>query len=503
MGVLDKLRKSFEVEDTWPPREVRQHWSEIESYRRRYRNSRQEMIEANPNIATNNSRVEIYMPVPWPREICRFSSALLFSSTPQITSATDREKLAQIEQVNDIGAFAVRGGVKVACEGRVGIRIIIDPDIDAKTPLLALVPDDNILWDIRHGSFYAGGTVIITRKINPGDKITYRLFEEHTVGMVKRFLYKGDDRELGRQVPLTTFPEFANLPPETMTGLDKPTLIPWENVPGGESDLFGMGALFDGLNESESLLLGRARKSQPQTFVDRSLLDETGKLDLEGYHIVGGTRMRMTLGSNPMESIVTVDPKVELVQHIQYQDHLTQLVVTCAGYAPLTWGIEGKTASVQRAVSGYAMKMAQLRTLLNRTQKEHMALEAMGWALAIALAMYDGTSEVASRLPSIQLGDGLPDDELDGAQQVQFLRQAVAASTETLVKIVHPSWSQLEIDEEVQRIEVEGFVGKGAGMAGTPLPPNLQAILDGSVDGRVDEDETGDGIDAGGPGISG
>jgi hypothetical protein len=496
MGVLDKLRKTFETEEQWPPQEVRKHWAEVESYRRRYRNDRQEMIQANPNIATSNSKVEIYMPVPWPRELCRFSAALLFSTTPRITSATDQELLAKIEQVNDIGSFAVRGGVAVAREGRVGIRVIVDPAIDRKVPLLALVPEDNILWDIRHGSFYAGGTVIITRKPNPSDKVAYRLFEEHTVGKVTRILYKGADNELGKEVPLSAFPEFKDLPPETLTGLDKPTLIPWENVPGHESDLFGLGAIFDGLNEAESLLLGRARKSQPQTFVDRSILDETGKLDLEGYHIVGGSRMRMALGTNPMETIKTVDPKVELVQHISYNNHLTQLMVTCAGYAPLTWGIEGQTASIQRAVSGYAMKLSQLRTLLNRSQKEHMALEGMGWALATALCMMDGTGSVADRLPSIQLGDGLPDDALDGAQQVQFLRQAVAASTDSLVKIVHPTWSQLEVDEEVARIEAEGFVGKGAGMAGTPLPAHLQALLDSGED-----DPSGDGIDPGAPSV--
>ncbi len=494
MGVLDKLRKTFESEETWPPQEVREHWAEVESYRRRYRNKRVEMIQANPNISTNNSRVEIYLPVPWPRELCRFSAALLFSTSPRITSTQDKDILARIEQVNDIGSFAVRGGVQVAREGRAGIRVIVDPAIDRSTPLLALVPEDNILWDIRHGSFYAGGTVIITRKPEPSSKIVFRLFEEHTTGWVRRVLYEGTEGDLGKRVPLARFPEFKDLEVEQATGLDRPTLIPWENVPGAESDMLGLGGVFDGLNEAESLLLGRARKSQPQTFVDRSLLDETGKLDLEGYHVIGGSRMRAPIGTTGMDLIKTVDPKVELVQHIQYVNHLTQLMVTVAGYAPLTWGIEGHTASIQRAVSGYAMKLSQLRTLLNRSQKEHMALEAFGWAIATAVAMADGSSTVADRLPSIQLGDGLPDDALDGAQQVQFLRQAVAASTDTLVKIVHPTWSQVEVDQEVARIETEGFIGRGTGMAGVPLPLHLQQLLD-----EHDSDPAGDGIDSGAP----
>lgn len=493
MGVLDRLRQSFEAEETWPPQEVRDHWNDIGSYRRRYDNKRQDMIQANPNIATNNSRVEIFVPVPWPRELCRFSAALLFSTTPRITSKSSQGQLEKIEQVNDIGAFAVRGGVGVAREGRMGIRIIVDPAIDAKVPLLALVPEDNILWDIRHGSFYAGGTVIIAHKPDPSDKIVFRLFEEHTAGLVRRILYKGTDGELGKQVPLSAVAHWSNLPPEQLTGLDKPTLIPWENIPGYESDLLGLGPLFDTLNEAESLLLGRARKAQPQTFVDRSILDETGKLDLEGYHIVGGSRMRLPIGTTGFETIKTVDPKVEMADSINYNNHLTQLLVTCAGYAPLTWGIEGQTASIQRAVSGYAMKLSQLRTLLNRSQKEHMALEGMGWALATALAMFDHSSVVAERLPAIQLGDGIPDDALDGAQEVLALRQATAASTDTLVKTIHPTWSQTEVDAEVERIEAEGFVGAGMGSAGAPLPAGIQRLLDSDSK----SEKAGDGLDTG------
>ncbi len=492
MGVLDRFRKSFATQDTWPPQEMRDHWNDIQSYRLRYENDRTKMIQANPNIATNNSRVETYVPVSWPRELCRFSAALLFSTTPRVDSSTDKDGLALLQQVNDFGAFAVRGGVQVAREGRAGIRVIVDPDIHPRVPLLALVPEDNILWDIRHGSFYAGGTVIIARKPTPGDKVTFRLFEEHTTGLVRYYLYEGTDGELGKEVPLSKFPEFAHLPKERETGLDRPTLVPWENVPGAESDLMGLGPLFDGVNEAESLLLSRARKSQPQTFVDRSMLDETGKLDLEGYKIVGGTRMRSPIGTNGMDLIKTVDPKVELTQHISYVNHMTQLMVTVAGYAPLTWGIEGQTASIQRAVSGYAMKLSQLRTLLTRSQKEHMALEAFGWSIATALCLYDGSHVVSERLPSIQLGDGLPDDALDGAQQVLYLRQAVAASTESIVKTVHPTWNQAEVDEEVARIEAEGFVGKGTGMAGTPLPSKFREILD-----SLGTDKTGDGIDSG------
>lgn len=492
-GFLDRIRMSWAKQDTWPPPAVRTHWADIEVYRRRYRNDRQEMIAANPNIALRQSRVEIYVPVPWPRELCRFSSALLFSETPRVSIGDDAKStvLESLMEVNDFGAFAIRGGVKVAAEGRCGIRVIRDTDISEDTPLLTLVPEDQIVWDLRHDTFYAGGMVVIERVVHEDgvDPKTYRLLEEHTKGLVTRHLYRGTKNELGKEVALDSLPEFAALKPEEETGLDKPTLIPWENVPGAESDLFGLGPIFDELNEAESLMLDRGRKSIPRVFVDRSLADESGALDIDGYILTGGARMRLPLGTTPSSTVEVAVPGFASKEHIAWIDHVQQLMVTCAGYAPTTWGIQGQTASVQRAVSGYAMKLAQLRTLLNRAGKEHMALEALGKATATALAWQSDSSKatVTDFLPSIELGDGLPNDPLDGAQEVLYLRQAMAASTQELVKTVHPTWSEKQIEDEAQEIMDEGAFPPGGGMAQGvgAIPRHVRDLLSADDDPRA------------------
>jgi len=479
-GLLDRIRENWQKKDVWPPPHLLKHWDEIEGYRRRYRNTRAEMIQWNPNITVDQHKVEIFTPVPWPRELCRFSSALLFSEVPKVSKPGLDAEVESLVNINDFGSFAHRGGVKAAAEGRVGIRVIKDPEVGGDTPLLTLVNEDQVIWDIRHGSFYAGGMVVIERPDPDGDReVVFRLMEEHVTGYVRRFLYRGQRNRLGKQVPLATIREFHGLSPEEETGLDRPTLLPWENVPGGESDLFGLGAIFDGLNEAESLLLDRARKAIPRVFVDRSLADDTGRLMLDGYILTGGSRMRVPLGTSPASTIEIVEPKFLAKTHIEWIDHLTQLMVTCAGYSPLTWGIQGTTANVTRAVSGYAMKLSQLRTLLNRAGKEHMALQALGWGFGTALAWETGTHEVATMVPTIELGDGLPNDPLDGAQEVLFLQQAQAASTSTLVKTVHPTWSATEVEAEVERILEEGAFppGGGPGTGIGPIPSVVQQML--------------------------
>lgn len=490
-GVLDRVRDRWLKRETWPPPDVRKHWQTIEGYRRRYRNDRTELISNNPNIAIDPHKVSIYVPVPWPRELCRFSAALLFSEAPSVSNLNAPTEVESIVQVNDLGAFAVRGGVLAASEGRCAIRVIKDPAISSDTPLLTLVPEDQVVWDLRHGSFYAGGMVVITRRPDPDKTEVFRLLEVHTRGAVGRHLYKGDGKNLGKIVPLTELTEFASLAPNERTGLDRPTLIPWENVPGAESDLFGLGPLFEEINEAESLLLDRGRKSIPRAFVDKSLADETGRLQMDGYIFTGGSRMRAPLGATNGSMIDIVDVKLQFKEHVEWVDHVTQLMVTCAGYSPLTWGIQGKTASVQRAVSGYAMKLAQLRTLLNRSPKEHMALQSLGWAIGTATAMMTKNGNVANALPVIELGDGLPNDPLDGAQEVLYLHQAVAASTRTLVETVHPAWPAERVDEEVRLIEEAAAVPPGAGPAlgiGS-IPRRMRDIL------NDDDPAAGGGVD--------
>jgi len=334
---------------------------------------------------------------------------------------------------------------------------------------------------------------VIEKKVDDDETTIYRLLEEHTKGAVDRHLYKGGKAKLGKEVPLSAVDEFANYPAHEDTGLDRPTLIPWENVPGGESDLFGLGPIFDSINEAESLMLDRGRKAIPRTFVDRSLADDRGQLKIDGYILTGGARMALPLGQSPLQTIETVQPHLYSQEHVYWIDHLTQLLVTCAGYSPLTWGLQGQTANVTRAVSGYAMKLSQLRTLLTRSAKEHMAIQALGWAFATALALQEGGYNVADYRPSIQLGDGLPDDGLDGAQEALWLRQGAAASTETLVKTIHKTWTPEEVEAEVEAIMQEGMFPPGSGQAQGigHLPKSIQDLLAGAPDLAADGEDTG------------
>lgn len=454
MTDFKQLQAKWVKLQNWPPYEVKDEWAKVKTLRRYYESDRQEMLIANPNLSVSPHRVEIFVPVPWAREICRFSSSLLFPQAPRVLYK-DEEAVHELVRANDLGSFVIEGGVLAAVEGRIGIRILRDPAV-SDLPLLTLVQGDQIIWHRRHKRFTIGGVVVIerTQQENQRESV-YRLLENHTPGLVERVLYLGEVGRIGNPVPFDRLPEFAHLEAVEHTGLSTATLLPWDNVPGGESDLMALRSLLDTYNEGESLLLDRARKAIPRVFVDRSLADDTGRLTIDGYILTGGSRMRTPLGTTAGTLVNVVEPAFAAKEHIEWMDHLAQLLVTVAGYAPSTWGIQGHTANVSRVVSGYALKLTQMRTLLNRSAKEHMALQALGWAIAVALAWQSGSLDTKAFLPTIELGDGLPSDALDGAQEILFLKQAQAASAETLVRTIHPLWSPEEVKSEVELIQNE------------------------------------------------
>src|SRR5204863_5662778 len=107
-------------------------------------------------------------------------------------------------------------------------------------------------------------------------KDVYRLFEEHTAGQITRRLFRGRVHQLGSEVALNALPEFAVLPDFEDTGLDVPTLIKWDNVSGGKSDIAGQEAIVEAINAEVSYGREKSKKARPVTFVDGSLVDENG-----------------------------------------------------------------------------------------------------------------------------------------------------------------------------------------------------------------------------------
>lgn len=494
MSVLDRIVQSiqatFHGSSNWPPAEQKDHWEQVEYFRARYENDAEYLVK---NNTLWHDRAGIFTPVPLAREMARLSSALLFSKTPKITLEGYQDELDALVEENALASFLQEWGQYVAAMGRGGLRVIWDAESSDK-PIISFLHEDQIIWDERHGKIVRGGVAVIERayKTSIGNTDVFRLLEEHTTGLVTRELYKGSWDKLGFMVPLDTLvrddgglsdarlAEFADLKDSEETGLDTPTLIRWDNVAGGDSDIQALGSMLDRLDEYESLLTDKVRKSIPRIFAHRSLANENGRIDVDDVILVGEqSNILPTPDANRPTGlpIETVQPALQSAEHIAVIQHLIELCIATAGRSLASYGLDDGGA----APSGTALKLRQSRTLLDNSSKAPRAIEAVTQAVAVALAMDLGQSDVRALRPKVELGDGLPSDEAETARTIAALTGAEAISTVEKVRKQHPDWNEFEIEEEVERIE-------NAGQAPDPLRDALNSAFGGGSNLRTPEE---------------
>lgn len=454
--LLNRVRARV-VGNDWPPAKLRQHWEEIEVYQARYRNDAGLLLPYNDQYsASSYERQGQFTPIPWTRELARFSSALLFSEPPDIALEAYQDSLDELLAANGSEAFWQDTAETIAVEGRGGLRVIWDDEVDPVNPLITHVSERDLIWNVRHGRFVKGGIVVIEAE-SDNDLDTYRMLEAHEPGFIRREVYVGKDHYLGRKVDVNSDSLPAQLQgfEETEeTGLDVSTLVRWDNVPGGRSDIYAIEILLDRRDETESLMLEKARKSRPWIFAARKLAAENGTVDISNLIFMQESEAAKYLDDSKGAGrfVEHIQPALQSAEHIAYLDHLDEQIITKAGYSPTSWG-RGDTGS---GLSGTALKLMQNRTLLTRSAKERMAREAMTTAIAVALARKEGGSDISEYRPEIAFGDGLPRDEVELSQVIATLKGAEAISTEQAVKTFYPEWDHSMVQEETKRIEDQG-----------------------------------------------
>ena len=456
MGFLDWLRGLAQVGTSdnrplpWPPTPVTEReWKRVQGYRRRFENDRDTLLKADPVYSkASNQKKATFTPVPLAREMVRLSSALLFSEEPKFVNEDFEDTLQVVLDANALGSFLLETGEYVAVEGYGALRVIRDEEV-SEEPIITWVPADEVIFRTRHKRFVTGGYVIMERRPNPYSVEVYRFVEDHTTGRIERTLYRGTERALGSRVaPERWLEEFYGLPEVTETRMEAPTLYIWNNVPGGHSDLFGMNTLLDRLNHSESTGYQKMTRSLPVTLADRKLADKQGRVDLEGVILTGGAPLA---DQGLSKTVETIQPKFASEEHLAYVRHLRESILMYGGYSLASWGLDhGGSAD-----SGKALRLRQARTLLTKAGKERSAREAITNAVACACAWSETARDPAPYRPEIQLGDGLPKDPLEDAQEVATKRGANTVSLEQSVRELHPEWDEEAVSAEVERITRE------------------------------------------------
>ncbi|MEU6756964.1 capsid protein [Streptomyces sp. NPDC046685] len=439
--------------------------------------------------------------VPLAGDIARTSSELLFSEPPKLSSENETTQ-ARLDELVETGLHPtlLEAGELGAALGGVYLRIVWDEDV-ADRPWIAPVAADCAVPEFAYGRLRAVTFWTLLDSGDPDDRRVWRHLERHERGVIYHGLYEGGTGSLGRPVPLQDHPATAPLAamvdanggigtgaPDHLTAAYIPNVRParaWRHIPSaaywGQSDYQGIEGILDALDETYSSWMRDVRQGKGRILVANSLLDSAGPGQGatwdEDREVYAGLNMLPRAGDpNP---ITDVQFAIRVAEHRDTCAELIEQAVRQAGYSASTFGESGDGA----AVTATEIRARERRSMATRARK------ALYWGPAIAditaalLAVEAGPLFGVSGLdlnpPDVEFQDSISDSPRELAETAEFMRRGEAASTDTLVRMLHPDWDDTQIKAEVDLILGEsgrvtadptmtGAEGKGVPHAGFP-----------------------------------
>jgi A118 family predicted phage portal protein len=442
--------------------------------------------------------------IPLAADIATTSADLLFSDPVQIKimeahlptavdgSKTSQDRLDWLIEDDNIQATLLEAAEASAALGGVFLRVTWDKDVEPDHPLLTTVHADSAVPEFTWGRLTA---VTFWRVINVGSdkESVWRHLERHEPGYVLHGLYEGSSGYLGEPRSLalmgpdwTVSDQMASVDDgvvETgitdLTAVYVPNMRPnrtWRGSALGRSDYDGVEAIMDSLDECwtswmRDLRLGRARIMVPQEYLDAQGHGKGAIFDLDQEVF---ETLPMAVARD--ENVITPNQfAIRSAEHLATAAALLDRIVAAAGYSAATFGLE----EVQRGVTATEIISRERRSIITRGKK------ILHWKKPLAKILWvmqqiDAQQNFAGYepfKPRIDWLDAVQEDPGKMSATVVTLRQAMAASTETLVKMVHETWTPEEVQAEVNRIMDEqqrlaikpgGPVGTGPGKVSGP-----------------------------------
>lgn len=405
------------------------------------------------------------MHVPIAGDLCGGSADLLFSEPPKFTVDDDATQ-TRLDALVDDGLLAT---LQTAAEigaalGGVYLRPVYDTEL-ADRPWIVAEHADRAVPEFTWGRLSA---VTFWKVVREEDSQVWRWLERHEPGVIYHGLYQGTRERLGRPVPLedseTTTP-FAPLVdedgaiPTGYDGLDV-VYVPnqasrrWRCQPKlkdfGRSDLDGIEPLMDALDETYSSWMRDIRLGKGRIIVPESYLQSQGpgrganwNPDQEAF---AGVNM---LARGDDMALTMSQFAIRVQEHRDTAEDLINQILRSAGYSGQTFGLGGDAAVTATEVTARERRSMTTRGRKILRWRPALAQLVEAW-LAIDQAVFGGA--VKPQRPTVEFEDSVQEDPLTLANTADVLRRAQAASTETIVRMVHPEWDKEMVEAETQRI---------------------------------------------------
>ena len=407
--------------------------------------------------------------VPIAGDIARVSARLLFAEPPTLT-AVNSAVTAQLEALTPaLHPVLAEAAEEAAALGGTYLRIVWDGDVAAE-PWIDSVPADAAAPEFAYGRLKA---VTFWRVVSSDGQQVWRHLERHEHGRIYHGLYEGGLSSLGRPVPLTESPETAPLAsqvdaeggldtgaPDHLTAVYVPNMRParaWRHIPRargwGQSDYQGVEPLMDMLDQTYSSWQRDIINGLGRIIVPNSMLESNGPGKgaswNSGRSVFTGLDMLQRPGdANPL-SVVQFEIRVQ--EHSDTANALVEQIARQAGYSAASFG----ATTEGPAVTATEIRARERRSMSTRARKALYWGPALAEILTALLAVMAGPRfrlPVEVETPDVEFQDSVSDSPKEVAETAALLRQAEAASTETLVRMQHPGWDDKQVEAEVEAI---------------------------------------------------
>lgn len=429
--------------------------------------------------------------VPLAGDLAATSSAQLFSKAPTFTAES-----AKTQQVLDgflddgMHATLLEAGEVCSAISGVYLRVAWDKAI-ADASWTNVVRPDCAVPEWTYGRLTA---VTFWRVlVDEGSKVVRHL-ERHDFATqtIEHGVYEGDQQELGRPVPLEDYEATAPLAklvtdggvivlPEGCPPLVQyvPNIRPnriWPDLPEaaqlGRSDYSGQETLLDALDEVYSDWMRDVRLAKSRLLVPTDYMQNLGRgqgavFDSDQEVLVP---IKTALGEGSGDPITENQFKIRFEEHQKTAQDLVEQIIRGAGFSAQTFGeYQGQ------AVTATEVNAKERQTLTTRGRKINYWRPGLADHVRARLFIDQAVfgAQLTPERPEITFPETVQPDPLATAQTAQALYNAKAASTETLVKLVHPDWDEEAVKAEVARIEAQA-----------PVPPPVPAVSGPALNGE-------------------
>jgi A118 family predicted phage portal protein len=420
--------------------------------------------------------------VPLAADIATASADLLFSEPPQFIVGDGKDKKAQarVDECLNQGNFhsqLLEAAEITAGLGGGWLRLVWDTE-KRDYVMIDTVPADAGLGEWWMGELQAV-TFFTELDVDHEKNQVLRHLERHEKDGILHGLYKGTKETLGDPVDLaehpSTAPYLAGLKIETAGGVKQVVIDPqvkkkltaayvanmrpqkrWRKIEGlgelGRSDYAGVEPFMDALDEVYTAWMREIRLAKARLIVPEAFLEDLGK----GKGAAFDEDQEVFTGLNIMpnqEKTLQITPQqfeIRVTEYKQTADQYIDHVLESAGYSPSTFGRGGEGEKTATEVVSRERQSARTRDKKTRYwSKAFGILDA--WAELDSLVFGKG----AKGPITTQWPDASQPDQEALARTAQAMRTAEAASTVTLVRMLHPDWTEKQVKQETKEIRAE------------------------------------------------